>query len=169
MPNESQPVPTRTLSRRDVLKASGAAVGALALGVDPVRAATNAIRVRRANPVSVTMFVFLGGALDVMPKAFKDWYESRHKNVSITIYENSNLIGYPLMVAQKQQDPSKPFVNMGFFNAQTSAQGDLDGMWEKLDYASLANAKDIYPAFKRGNQNGSGSAPISTDCSTTPR
>jgi putative spermidine/putrescine transport system substrate-binding protein len=45
---------------------------------------------------------------------------------------------------------------MGFFNAQTSAQGDLDGMWNKLDYGALANAKDIYPAFKRTNQNGIG-------------
>ena len=101
------------------------------------------------------MFVFLGGALGVMPKEFKDWYESHHSNVSITVYENSNTVGYPLMVAQKQQ-ASKPFVNMGFFNAQTSAQGDLDDMWEKLDYGSLSNEKDIYPAFKRSNQHGIG-------------
>jgi putative spermidine/putrescine transport system substrate-binding protein len=156
MPKEKDSVSTGKLSRRDVLLAGGAAVGALALGADPVRAATSQLRVRRASPVSVTMFVFLGGALDVMPKAFKDWYESHHKNVSITIYENSNTVGYPLMVAQKQQDSSKPFVNMGFFNAQTSAQGDLDGMWEKLEYSHLANSKDIYPAFKRANQNGIG-------------
>jgi putative spermidine/putrescine transport system substrate-binding protein len=156
MPNDNDQASAGTLSRRDVLKAAGAVAGALAVGVNPARAAVGAMRVRRASPVSVTMFVFLGGALDVMPKAFKAWYEGNHKNVSITIYENSNLVGYPLMLAQKQQDPGKPFVNMGFFNAQTSAQGDIDGMWEKLDYGSLANAKDIYPAFKRSNQNGIG-------------
>jgi putative spermidine/putrescine transport system substrate-binding protein len=143
----------KTLSRRDFLAAGGAAAGALMLGVDPIRAAT---RVRRANPVEVTMFVFLGGALGVMPKAFKDWYESNHPNVKINIYENSNTVGYPLMVAAKQQNPNKPFVNLGFFNAQTTAQGDLDGMWEKLDYAHLANAKSIYAAFRRNNEQGIG-------------
>lgn len=145
----------KALSRRDVLAAGGAALGALALGADPLRAATK-IPVRRRSQVNITMFVFLGGALDVMPKKFKAWYESKHPNVSITIYENSNTVGYPLMLAQKQQDPGKPLVNMGFFNAQTSAQGDLDDMWEKLDYSHLSNAKDIYPAFKRSNQHGIG-------------
>jgi len=104
MPNDNDQASAGTLSRRDVLKAAGAAAGALALGANPARAATSAMRVRRASPVSVTMFVFLGGALDVMPKAFKAWYEGNHKNVSITIYENSNLVGYPLMLAQKQQE-----------------------------------------------------------------
>jgi putative spermidine/putrescine transport system substrate-binding protein len=143
----------KKLTRRDILAAGGAAAGALALGVNPVRAAT---RVRRANPVEVTMFVFLGGALGVQPKAFKEWYESNHSNVKINIYENSNTVGYPLMVAAKKQDASKPFVNLGFFNAQTTAQGDLDDMWEKLDYGHLANVKDIYPAFKRSSQKGIG-------------
>ena len=60
------------------------------------------------------------------------------------------------MVAAKRQDPSKPFVNLGFFNAQTTAQGDLDDMSETLDYAHLAHVKDIYPAFRRTNQKGIG-------------
>src|SRR3954452_16653812 len=145
MRNPEQAAGARKLTRREIVTAGAAAAGTLALGVDPVRAAT---RIRRANPVEVTMFVFLGGALGVMPKAFKDWYEGKHSNVKINIYENSNTVGYPLMVAAKQQDASKPFVNLGFFNAQTSAQGDLDGMWEKLDYGHLENAKDIYPVFK---------------------
>jgi len=106
--------------------------------------------------VSITIFSFAGSQLAVMPHKFADWYMSNNKNVSINIYENSNIVGYPLMVAAKQQDPNRPFVNMGFFNAQTAAQGDLDGMWEKLDYASLSNAKDILPQFKRANQNGIG-------------
>src|SRR6185503_13192680 len=106
----------KTFTRRDILAAGGAAAGALMLGAGPARAA---MRVRRASPVEVTMFVFLGGALGVMPKAFKEWYESNHQNVKINIYENSNTVGYPLMVAAKRQDASKPFVNLGFFNAQT--------------------------------------------------
>lgn len=153
MIDSEQAAGARKLTRRDVLAAGSAAAGALALGADPIRAAT---RVRRATPVKVTMFVFLGGALGVMPKAFKEWYEAKNPNVKITIYENSNTVGYPLMVAAKRQDPTKPFVNLGFFNAQTTAQGDLDDMWEKLDYSKLENAKDIYPAFRRANQKGIG-------------
>ena len=155
MSNPTDAAGAKKLTRRDILAAGGAAAGALALGVDPVRAATRS-PVRRAAPVEVTMFVFLGGALGVMPKAFKDWYEGKHSNVKINIYENSNTVGYPLMVAAKQHDPNKPFVNLGFFNAQTTAQGDLDGMWEKLDYRHLENVKDIYPVFKRSNQKGIG-------------
>ena len=155
MSNQTDAAGVKKLTRRDILAAGGAAAGALALGVDPIRAATRS-PVRRAAPVEVTMFVFLGGALGVMPKAFKDWYEGKHSNVKINIYENSNTVGYPLMVAAKQHDPNKPFVNMGFFNAQTTAQGDLDGMWEKLDYRHLENVKDIYPVFKRSNQKGIG-------------
>src|SRR4051794_19503434 len=153
MRNPEQAAGARKLSRREIVTAGAAAAGALALGVDPVRAAT---RVRRANPVEVTMFVFLGGALGDQPKAFKSWYEGQNPNVKITIYENSNTVGYPLMVAAKRQDAAKPFVNLGFFNAQTTAQGDLDDMWEKLDYAHLANAKDVYPAFRRSSQKGIG-------------
>lgn len=145
----------KKLSRRDVIAAGTAAAAALTLGADPVRAATRTPFRRRAK-VNVKLFVFLGGALEVMPRRFKDWYESNHPNVSIDIYANSNVVGYPLMVAAKRQNPRQPFVNMGFFNAQTAAQGDLDDMWETLDYGSLRNAKDILPVFKRANRKGIG-------------
>jgi putative spermidine/putrescine transport system substrate-binding protein len=153
-PNDSSS--GKKLSRRDALAAGGAAVGALALGADPVRAAATAPRRRRATPVTVKMFVFLGGALEVMPRKFKEWYERNNPNVSIEIYANSNTVGYPLMVAAKRQNPEQPFVNLGFFNAQTSAQGDLDDMWQVLDYGALKNAKDILPVFKRANRKGIG-------------
>src|SRR5581483_4151449 len=145
------PTAERALTRRELIAAGGTAAAALTLGARPVAAA---LRVRRAK-VKVTMFVFLGGALDVMPKAFVKWYEAKHPNVSIDIYENSNTVGYPLMLAAKRQGGA-PLVNMGFFNAQTTAQGDLDGMWEKLDYSRMSNSKDIYPVFKRSNQRGIG-------------
>ena len=53
----------KKLSRRDVLAAGGAAVGALALGADPIRAATATPRRWRPPTCNVKMFVFLGGAL----------------------------------------------------------------------------------------------------------
>lgn len=156
MQDPTDAISERKVSRREVIVAGGAALGALAVGADPLRAATARPFRRRGSKVNVKLFVFLGGALEVMPRRFKDWYEGRNPNVSIEIYANSNTVGYPLMVATKRQSPNEPFVNMGFFNAQTSAQGDLDDMWERLDYGSLKNAKDILPVFRRGNRKGIG-------------
>ncbi len=156
MQDPTDAISERKVSRREVIVAGGAALGALAVGADPLRAATARPFRRRGSKVNVKLFVFLGGALEVMPRRFKDWYEGRNPNVSIEIYANSNTVGYPLMVATKRQSPNQPFVNMGFFNAQTSAQGDLDDMWERLDYGSLKNAKDILPVFRRGNRKGIG-------------
>lgn len=106
--------------------------------------------------VKVTMFVFLGGNLGVMPKAFAKDYMTKHPNVTIEIYENSNTVGYPKMLAAKQTTPDQPLVNLGFFNAQTTAQGDLDDMWNKLDYGVVKNVKNVLPVLKRGNQKGVG-------------
>jgi putative spermidine/putrescine transport system substrate-binding protein len=113
-----------------------------------------------SNKVRVTMFVFFGGNLGVMPKAFAKDYMARHPNVTIEIYENSNTVGYPKMLAAKQTTPERPLVNLGFFNAQTTARGDVDDMWNQLDYAAMSNAKDVLPVLKRSNQKGIG---IGTD------
>ena len=136
----------KKLTRRDILAAGGAAAGALALGVDPVRAAT---RIRRANPVEVTMFVFLGGALgrdaegvqglvrgQALERQDQHLREQQHRRLPAD------------GGGEAAGSHPKPFVNMGFFNAQTAAQGDLDDMWLKLDYAHLENAKDIYPGVQ---------------------
>ncbi|MTD15215.1 extracellular solute-binding protein [Nakamurella sp. YIM 132087] len=105
----------------------------------------------------ITIFAFLGNRLADMPKAFAQDYMSRHSNVEIEIYEDSNANGYPKILAAKQADPTAtPLVNMGFFNSQISAQGDLDGTWNKLDYAALSNAADISDTFRRPNMNGIG-------------
>ncbi|MBA3331790.1 MAG: hypothetical protein H0T39_13145, partial [Actinobacteria bacterium] len=58
----------RKVSRRDVVVAGGAALGALAVGADPLRAATAKPFRRRGSKVNVKLFVFLGGALEVMPR-----------------------------------------------------------------------------------------------------
>ncbi|MEV0608671.1 extracellular solute-binding protein [Polymorphospora rubra] len=105
---------------------------------------------------TITIFAFLGNRLADMPKAFAQDYMSRHPNVDIKIYEDSNAVGYPKILAAKQATPDKPLVNMGFFNSQISAQGDLDGTWNTLDYAALSNATDISDTFRRPNSNGIG-------------
>jgi len=106
--------------------------------------------------VALTMFVFLGGDLGKMPKAFAQEYQQKHPNVTLTIYEDSNTVGYPKMLAAKRTTPDQPLVNLGFFNAQTTAQGVLDGMWNKLDYNAMSNVKDVLPLFKRDDKLGIG-------------
>lgn len=108
------------------------------------------------GPVSLTIFAFLGNRLADMPKAFAEDYMERHPNVDIEIYEDSNAVGYPRMLAAREAQPDQPLVNMGFFNSQISAQGDLDDMWNRLDYDALPNAADISDTFRRANQNGIG-------------
>ena len=151
----------RQISRRDALKIGAGALSAAALAACGSSTPSGSASSRRGYPkgkVSVTMFVFLGGNLGVMPAAFAKDYMSRHRNVTVNIYANSNNVGYPKMLAAKQTNPNQPLVNLGFFNGQTAAQGDLDGMWNKLDYSALSNAKDIPPIFRRSNHHGIGIA-----------
>lgn len=152
-------MPNRQISRRSLLAGVGAVTAAAATPL------LNACGGDIDNPgtptgsggnVKITIFAFLGNRLADMPKAFAEDYMRRHGNVEIEIYEDSNAVGYPKMLAAKQTTPDQPLVNMGFFNSQISAQGDLDGMWNALDYASLSNAADLTDTFRRPNSNGIG-------------
>ncbi|WP_432843279.1 ABC transporter substrate-binding protein [Dactylosporangium sp. CA-092794] len=146
------------ISRRGLLGAA-AAVAALPLldacGGD-IDTSPNTTESKPGGKETITIFAFLGNRLADMPKAFAKDYMSRHPNVEIKIYEDSNAVGYPKILAKKQTDPNNPLVNMGFFNSQISAQGDLDGTWNKLDYAALSNAADVSDTFRRANGNGIG-------------
>lgn len=153
-------VSENSLSRRSLIQ------GALALAATaPLMAACGALPGEGPLPAptaapggkeKITIFAFLGNRLADMPKAFAEDYMSRNRNVEISIYEDSNAVGYPKILAARETTPDRPFVNMGFFNSQISAQGDLDGTWNKLDYASLSNAASVSDTFRRENQNGIG-------------
>lgn len=136
--------------RRELLAGAGAGLGALALG------GCGSGSPSAGGKIQLRMFVFLGAELGTMPKEFAKEYEDAHPDVSIEIYEESNKVGYPKMVAAKRTTPDKPFVNLGFFNAQTTAQGKLDEMWAKLDYAAMPNAADVRDPFKRDDGLGIG-------------
>lgn len=147
------------ISRRQALMLGGSALAGAALagcGQGEIDQSGGSGGGGSNGKTTVTMFVFLGGDLGVMPKAFAKEYMASHPNVSIEVYENSNQVGYPKMLAAKQNTPDRPFVNLGFFNAQISAQGDNDGMWEPLDYASMSNVAEVPETFRRANQHGIG-------------
>lgn len=148
------------VSRRRLLAASAATLALPALNAcgrdietDPEPAAPSGGSGGREQ---ITIFAFLGNRLADMPKAFAEDYMSRHPNVEISIYEDSNAVGYPKILAARQTTPDQPLVNMGFFNSQISAQGDLDGTWNTLDYTALSNAASVSDTFRRPNSNGIG-------------
>lgn len=150
----------KQLTRREFLVMTSAAAAVAACGGSVgtgagAQASPSSGKLPKGN-VTVTMFVFLGGDLGKMPKAFAQDYMSRHPNIKVQIYEDSNTVGYPKMLAAKRTTPDQPLVNFGFFNAQTTAQGILDGMWNKLDYNALTNLKDVLPIFKRDDRYGIG-------------
>ncbi len=157
--NTVVPGPGAPVTRRSVLTGLGA-IGLSAMG----SAACSNVSAPGASTTTggggkkleLTMFVFLGGDLGVMPKAFAKEWEASHPNVKLTIYEESNSVGYPKMVARKTTNPKSPLVHFGFFNAQTTEQGILDKMFTKLDYSAIKNAADVRDVFKRKDQYGIG-------------
>lgn len=151
--------PSTGVSRRSVITGLGAiglsAVGAAACSNVSAPGASTTTG-GAGKKLELTMFVFLGGDLGVMPKAFAKEWEASHPNVKLTIYEESNSVGYPKMVARKATNPGSPLVHFGFFNAQTTEQGILDKMFTKLDYSAIKNAADVRDVFKRKDQYGIG-------------
>lgn len=153
------------ISRRQALKVIGTT--ALAAGIAPLAACGSDDEPTSGSSASsgssttgkkleLTMFVFPVPGLIAVPKQFVAEYSEKHPNVNVKLYEATNLEGYPKMLAARKVDPDKPLVNLGFFNAATTAQGDADGMWNALDYDAMANAGDVLPIFQRENHNGIG-------------
>ncbi|PDQ35329.1 MAG: hypothetical protein B5766_06955 [Candidatus Lumbricidophila eiseniae] len=142
-------------TRRSFLAGGVAAAAAtLAACASPLRSGSKSTT--GSGKLTLTMFCFLGGDLAKMPKEFAQDYQQSHPNIEIKFYEESNTVGYGKMLAQRKVDPSKPLVNLGFFNTNTSIQGIGDKMWQKLDYSSMKNAADILPNFQRKDQIGIG-------------
>ncbi|HEY0247384.1 MAG TPA: extracellular solute-binding protein [Gryllotalpicola sp.] len=147
----------RLLTRRSLLAAAtGLATAATLAACAPVSSPSSSSTTGGGKKLKLTMFVFLGGNLGVMPKEFVKDYTEKHPNVSIELYEQSNAVGYGKMLAQRKANPDAPLVNFGFFNTSTTAQGIGDKMWTTLDYSAMSNAKDITPTFTRADHYGIG-------------
>lgn len=153
-------VPTTELervgvSRRDLLRGLGL-IGFSTLGVAACGEASSEPTTGNGEQLELTMFVFLGGDLGVMPREFVAAWQESNPNVHISLYEESNQVGYPQMVGRAETNPDVPLVNFGFFNAQTTEQGILDEMWDPLDYAAMPNADQILDVFHREDRYGIG-------------
>ncbi|RAI89853.1 putative spermidine/putrescine transport system substrate-binding protein [Paenibacillus pabuli] len=106
------------------------------------------------DKVKLTMFIWAGSNQDVVPKEVVANYVKEHPNVEVTFEESSNAVMYPKMVAGKQADPNNPLVNFGYFNADATAKGLNDDMWEPLDTSIVTNIKDIPEQFHKPDNKG---------------
>ncbi|MCM3203581.1 ABC transporter substrate-binding protein [Paenibacillus illinoisensis] len=106
------------------------------------------------DKIKLTMFIWAGSNQDVVPKEVVAEYVKEHPNVEVTFEESSNAIMYPKMVAGKQADPNNPVVNFGYFNADATAKGVNDDMWEPLDTSIVTNIKDIPEQFHQPDNKG---------------
>ena len=106
------------------------------------------------DKVKLTMFIWAGSNQDVVPKEVVAEYVKEHPNVEVTFEESSNSVMYPKMVAGKQADANNPIVNFGYFNADATAKGLNDDMWEPLDTSIVTNIKDIPESFHKPDNKG---------------
>ncbi|WP_413408404.1 ABC transporter substrate-binding protein [Paenibacillus amylolyticus] len=106
------------------------------------------------DKVKLTMFIWAGSNQDVVPKEVVAEYVKEHPNVEVTFEESSNSVMYPKMVASKQADANNPVVNFGYFNADATAKGLNDDMWEPLDTSIVTNIKDIPESFHKPDNKG---------------
>lgn len=104
--------------------------------------------------VKVTMFCFAGhGQADVAHDVVNR-YTEENPHVEIEIIESSNSLYYPKMVATQKITPDEPLINFGYFNALTSARGDMDDMWLPLDLERIPNHKDLREGSIRPDNKG---------------
>lgn len=106
------------------------------------------------GPVKLTFFVYVGANQGVVPREVIAEYTKQNPNVTIELLEGTNAESYPKMVAAKKVTPDQPLVNFGFFNADSTAKGDIDDMWESLDPANVPTLKNQFDNFRRKDDKG---------------
>jgi putative spermidine/putrescine transport system substrate-binding protein len=150
------------LSRRELLRKTartGTALGLASLGGGVLSAASPALAqtpVAGGRKVQLTEFIWIGGGQGVVPREIKTYYEKANPNVSIELYEGTNAITYPKIIAQRQVDPNKPLINFGFFNVDAQTKGEHDGVWLNLDSKKVPNIAGVYPSYRRKADTGVG-------------
>lgn len=106
------------------------------------------------GPVKLSFFVYVGANQGVVPREVVAEYTKANPNVTIELYEGTNAETYPKMVAAKKVTPDQPLVNFGYFNADSTAKGDVDDMWETLDVTNVPTLKNQYENFRRKDDKG---------------
>lgn len=107
-----------------------------------------------AGPIKLTEMIYVGPGQGTVPRELGTAFMTKNPNVTIEYLEGTNAEIYPKMVAQKQLDANNPLVNFGYFNASSTASGDIDDMWVTLDPAKIPNMNNIIPELRRADNRG---------------
>jgi putative spermidine/putrescine transport system substrate-binding protein len=150
---------SQSISRRELL-VRARALGLLAAGAGALSALSSACApstgTSSSEQVSLTHFIWVGGGQGVVPREVVPTYEQTHSNVHVELYEGTNAVTYPKMVAAKEADASKPLINFGFYNVDATVKGTKDDMWVSLDESKIPNMKGIFGGFRRPENKGIG-------------
>ncbi|WP_028920935.1 ABC transporter substrate-binding protein [Pseudonocardia acaciae] len=106
--------------------------------------------------VHLTMFIWAGSHQGDVPRQVVKQYLASHPGVTIDFVESNNTVTYPKMVAAKRTTPNDNYVDFGFFNASTLAQGEVDGMWDPLNPSAIPNMATVLPAYRTDGDRGVG-------------
>jgi putative spermidine/putrescine transport system substrate-binding protein len=117
---------------------------------------SSAVSAQGRDPAKITFFIWAGSNQGVVPREVIQAYTQANPRVEIEILESNNAITYPRMVATRRTTPDNPLVHCGFFNIDSIVKGDVDGMWERMDPARIANMKNVVESFVRPEERGVG-------------
>jgi putative spermidine/putrescine transport system substrate-binding protein len=129
------------LARRDFLRLGGLAVGGSVL----VAACASSGGSGSGGNVSLTMFIWSGDQATEPRKAVAS-FQKANPDVSVSFIEGTNGTTFPQLVASVQADPNKPLLNLGFFNAQSFAQGA--DIWSPITTAEVPNMANVLSQYK---------------------
>ncbi|MFE2498483.1 PotD/PotF family extracellular solute-binding protein [Streptomyces scopuliridis] len=136
---------TNHLSRRDLLRTTG--VAGLSLLGGGLLSACGAPGGSSGGGTELTMFHWAGAQGEV-PKRIGDAFAKKN-GVTVRYIEGTNAETFPKLVTSVQVNAKKPLLNLGFFNAQSFAQGAGEGLWAPVDDTLVPNAAKVLPEFRR--------------------
>lgn len=136
-----------SFTRREFLKGAGTVGLAAAVGLGGLLSGCEVIGGGDPDAVHLVHFIWAGSGQGIVPREVRAEFVRDHPEVSIELYEGSNKVVYPQMLAQKEVNPDDPLVNFGFFNVDATTKGILDDMWVSLDEDKIPHLADIYPQY----------------------
>lgn len=138
---------TYPMSRRGFLRVAGVSAGAAAV----LAACGTPERGSVSGGADITMFHW-AGAQGTVPVRIGDAY-AKAKGVKVNYIEGTNADTFPKLVSSVQINRSKPLLNLGFFNAQSFAQGNTQDLWLPVP-ASVTAVSGVLPKYQIADRKG---------------
>ncbi|WP_165956125.1 ABC transporter substrate-binding protein [Streptomyces hainanensis] len=132
------------MSRRAILRGAGAA--GLGLLGSQFLAACGAPGGSSGGKTELTLFHWAGAQGEV-PREIGESFGER-EGVTVTFIEGTNADTFPRLVSSVQVNADDPLLNLGFFNAQSFAQGAAQDLWVPVDDSQVPNVARVLPDYR---------------------